>query len=185
MKVKMAVILLTLLSAVILPAQVLENAWTLRSGKMNLGAFLTDYENDDLGIFVTGGYGLGPGTDLGLRLGLGYFETYFGANVEWMLKGGKPAISLAAGAHVFNDLGLDGTLNLTFPASRQINIYTGLDMDINFVEIRDEKDTRVPVWLLLGTEIGLKSDVALLIELEFDLSDDAWSIFSAGVNFGF
>ncbi len=185
MKVKITIIILTLIAAAILPAQLLENAGTLRSGKMNLGAFLTDYENDDLGIFVTGGYGLGSGTDLGLRLGLGYNETYFGANVEWMLKGGKPAISLAAGAHVFNDLGLDGTLNLTFPLSRQINLYTGLDMDINFVEIRREKDTQVPVWLPIGVEIGLKSNVALLIELEFAVSDDAWTIFSAGVNFGF
>jgi hypothetical protein len=152
---------------------------------MNLGVFLTDYENDDLGVFINGGYGLGSATDLGLRLGLGYNETYFGANVEWLLKGGQPAISAAAGAHVFGDLGLDGTLNLSFPASRQIIIYTGLDMDINFVEVKDKKDTQVPVWLPLGVEIGLKSKVALLIELEIDVSDDAWTIFSAGVNFGF
>jgi hypothetical protein len=185
MKFKMTFILFTLILLGIAQAQVLENAGTLRTGKMNLGVFLTDYENDDLGIFVNGGYGLGPGYDLGLRLGLGYHETYLGANVEWLLKGGKPAISLAAGAHVFGDLGLDGTLNLTIPASRQINIYTGLDLDINFVERRGEKDTQVPLWLPLGVEIGLKTNIALLIEVEFDVGDDAWTIFSAGVNFSF
>jgi len=180
---KKVIILFLLLISTALFAQVLENAGTLPTGKANLGVFLVDYANDDLGLFVNGGYGLGPGYDLGMQLGVGYSETYFGADVEWLLKAGKPAISVAAGAHVFNDLGLDGTLNFTFPINRQIDLYTGLDMDINFVKVGERKDTQVPFWLFLGTEVGLRSDINLLFELELDLNDDAWSIFSAGINF--
>jgi hypothetical protein len=184
MKSKMTAVLFMLLMSPVLYSQVLENALTLRTGKMNLGAFLTDYANDDLGLFVNGGYGLGPGYDLGMQLGVGYSETYFGADVEWLLKAGKPAISVAAGAHVFGDLGLDGTLNFSFPLSRQVDLYTGLDMDINFVKTGNGRDTQVPLWLFVGTEIGLRSNINLLFELELDINDDAWSIFSAGINFG-
>ena len=175
------------------PAQVLNSSGTLRQGKFQVGAFLVDYENADIGIFGTGSYGLGPGFDLGVRLGLGYHETYLGADLEWIVTTVKPFLSIAAGAHVFSDPGLDGTLNITFPINNQVHLYSGLDMDINFAEVKqnnprtgrleENKDTRVPIWIFVGTEIGLRNNMSVLFELELDVSDDAWSIFSGGVNF--
>jgi hypothetical protein len=183
-KILMAVFLILFMFSG-LQAQVLENAGVLRSGKMNLGVFLVDFENDDMGIFVQGGYGLGPGYDLDIQLGLGYSETYIGADIEWLLKAGKPAISVTAGAHSFGDIGLDGTLNLTFPLNRQVDLYTGLDLDVNFVDVGDEKETMVPIWVPLGVEIAVGSKIDLLFEFEIDVNDDAWTIVGGGVNFSF
>ncbi len=181
---KFRIIIILFLFLFSVNAQVFNTASTLKSGKANLGinpAVL----NEDFGLFLHGGYGISPGLDLGLKLGLAYPETYFGADIEWVLRGGSPYISVSAGGHSFGDVGLDGTLNFTFPINRQVNIYSGLDMDLNFVKVHDETETRLPFWLFFGTEIGFRTNMTIIIEVELGLNDDAYSIFGGGMNFYF
>lgn len=189
MKKWMIVFLLLVVSA---NAQVFNTAQTLKSSNFNIGlnpAIL----DEEFGFFLHGGYGISPGLDLGLKVGFGLPDTYFGADLEWVLRGVSPYISVSAGGHSFGDVGLDGTLNFTFPISRQVHLYSGLDMDINFGEVReyndqtqkyeDKTETSLPVWFFIGAEIGFKRNMTILLEVEVSVSDDAYNIFGGGLNF--
>ena len=55
-----------------------------------------------------------------------------GIDLQWALARGTPALSLTTGAHVSDNIGLDGTLDLAFPVGRTVVIYGGLDADIDF-----------------------------------------------------
>jgi hypothetical protein len=185
-------ILISLLFIISVNAQVFNTAQTLKSNSVNIGLNPAVLD-EDFGFFLHGGYGISPGFDLGLKLGLGLPETYFGADFEWVLRGISPFISVAAGGHSFGDIGLDGTLNFTFPINRQVHFYSGMDMDINFVEIEKvnsqtqniekETDTMIPLWLFVGTEIGFRKNMTILLEVEISLNADAYNIFGGGINF--
>ena len=168
----------------ILNAQVFNTAQTLRPGNFNLGLEPTiyDYEgNNETSLFVHGGYGISRGMDLGIKLGLGMDNTYFGADLEWMLRTISPYLSISAGAHIFNDVGIDGTLNITFPLSKQVWLYTGLDMDVVFAD----DETFIPLWLPVGIEVGLRKNMTLILEIEVGLNTEAYNIFGGGINFYF
>ena len=60
-----------------------------------------------------------------------------------------------------------------------MDLYSGFDMDIEFVG----PETITPMWLFLGFEINLQSRTDFLFEIEIELNDEAWSIFSGGLNF--
>jgi len=168
-------------------AQVFNTSQTLKTGKGSLGingAMLNGTGDDEFGIYLNGGYGISRGIDLGGKIGIGFEETYFGIDLEYILRGISPYISVSGGAHMWGDPGLDGTLNLTFPLNRQLHLYSGLDMDINFVEVGDEKETFTPFWWFIGTEVAFKKNLTLLFEMDIDLNDDAaYSIFNFGLNF--
>jgi hypothetical protein len=166
-----------------LDAQVFGTAQTLKSGKFSIGINPVIYSNgeDEEGIFGHVGLGLSPGLDLGFKLGLGLRDdTYLGLDLEWVLRHLSPYISISAGAHTWDDIGIDGTFNLTFPLSRQVKLYTGLDMDVIF----RENNTDIPLWIPVGIDVALRKKMALLIEVEIKVNDDAvYNIFGAGVNF--
>jgi hypothetical protein len=181
---KKTLICSTFLLFTLLHAQVFNTAQTLRTGTFNLGLEPTIYDmegDNETSLFIHGGYGINRGLDLGIKLGLGMDETYFGAELEWMLRGISPYVSVSAGAHMFNDVGIDGTLNLTFPLSKQLWLYTGLDLDVVFAE----NDTFIPFWLPVGIEVGLRKNMTLLLEVEVGLNDEAYNIFGGGINFYF
>jgi hypothetical protein len=167
-----------LISFVSVQAQVLNSGMTIKAKSFELG-FAPSVMNDDFGLFIDGGYGLRPGMDLGVKLGFGYPETYFGADVEFMILRKSPFLSASAGFHIFGDPGLDATATFTIPLDPQIHLYTGLDMDLNF---NDDK-TRAPLWFFLGTEIAVKNNMTVLLEIEAGLNDPAYSIFSGGFSF--
>ncbi len=167
-------------------AQVFNTAQTLKPGKGSLGitaAIIDGNSNSEFGVFFNGGYGLSRGLDLGAKIGIGFDETYFGLDLEYVLRGISPYISVAGGAHMWGDPGLDGTLNFTFPLNRQLKLYSGLDLDINFVEVGDGRETFTPFWWFIGTEVAFKKNMTLLFEMDLDLNDDAYSIFNFGLNF--
>lgn len=166
----------------LLHAQVFNTAQTLRTGTLTLGLepVIYDTGNNDAALFIHGGYGISRGLDLGIKLGLGLDDTYFGADLEWLLRGVSPYISVSAGAHMYHDVGIDGTLNITFPLSRQVWLYSGLDMDVVFSE-----DTGIPLWLPIGLEVGIRKNMTLILEVEAALNDDAYNIFGGGINFYF
>jgi len=185
-------ILILLLFVFTSNAQVFNTAQTLKTGKFNIGLNPAVLD-EEFGFFLHSGYGISPGFDLGMRVGLGFPETYFGADLEWVLRGLSPYISVSAGGHSFGDVGLDGTLNFTFPINRQVQLYSGFDMDMNFVEVKkfnqqtqqieDETETMIPMWLFIGTEIGFKRNMTILLEVEISMNDDAYNIFGGGINF--
>ncbi|HEX2936310.1 MAG TPA: hypothetical protein VHO72_13235 [Bacteroidales bacterium] len=161
--------------------QVFNTASTLAPGKFSLGVNPVVYDND-FGLFLHGGVGIKPGVDLAMRYGFLEGEDYFGADIEWrLLGGGKPGISLITGAHKYWRGGLDLGLNISFPITSGVSLYTGLDMDINFWP----DNTIVPVWLPVGVEIPLKSNISFMFEAEIPLSDEARSIFGGGLAFYF
>ena len=167
-------------------AQVFNTAQTLRKGKASIAvnpAIMDNGGDNEFGVFFNGGYGISPGLDLGAKIGVGFNETYFGFDFEYILRGVSPYISVAGGAHMWGDPGLDGTLNFSFPLNRQLSIYSGLDLDINFVEVADEKETFTPFWWFIGTEVAIKKKMTLLFEVDIALNDDAYSIFNFGLNF--
>jgi hypothetical protein len=165
-----------------LDAQVFGTAQTLKSGKFSIGVnpVIYDLGDNEEGIFGHVGLGLSPGLDLGFKLGLGVGdETYLGLDLEWVLRRLSPYISISAGAHTWGDIGIDGTFNLTVPLSRQVSLYTGLDMDVVFAD----DDTHIPLWIPVGIDVALRKKMALLIEVEIKVNDEAYNIFGAGLNF--
>jgi hypothetical protein len=180
---KKTIICSTLLLFTFLNAQVFNTAQTLQTGKFSLGLepTLYDRENNETSLFIHGGYGISRGLDLGIKLGLGMDDTYFGADLEWMLRAVSPYISISAGAHMFNDVGMDGTMNITFPFNKQVWLYTGLDLDIVFAD----KDTYIPFWLPVGIEVGIRRNMTILLEVEAGLNDEADTVFGGGINFYF
>ena len=195
MKMVKLICVLILIIAVSLHAQVFNTSQTLKSGKWSLGLnpALHDHGDNEFGLFIHGGYGISRGMDLGLKLGFGYNETYFGADLEWVIRGISPYISISAGGHSYGDVGLDATMNFTFPINKQVHLYTGFDFDLIFIDRDDNpntpddeggNDTVFPVWLFVGTEVGIRHNMTLLLEVELEIND-AYSIFGGGINFYF
>lgn len=160
-------------------AQVFNTGQTLKQGTLSLGVnpvFMDNGPSDGLNVYFHGGYGLKKGIDFGIKLGVGNTR-YIGADLEWAL--GKN-FSLTTGGHLFNDFGLDAALLGTFPVRKDTDIYFGVDTDIVFGD-----DVTIPIWVPVGIELGLSSRMALILEGEIAVVDDAYHIFGGGLNFYF
>ena len=179
-------------------AQVFNTAHVLRNGTFSLGlnpTLLNIVAEDDAGVFVHGGYGIGSGLDLAVQLGLGFEEPYIGFNIEKQLNVMVPTLSISGGLHSFNDVGLDFTFQSSYRVSPQVDIYAGLDFDLVFAEKKEfnpvtdrfktENDTRFLSWFFLGSEVAIRQNTTLLFEAEIGISDDAYDIFGGGINFYF
>ena len=129
----------------------------------------------DFMLFLHGGYGLTKGVDFGLNLGFLGPNEYFGADVEFAM--GKN-FSLAAGAHHFGNFGLDGTFNITFPIKNDVRLFTGADLDVNF-----GNDVDFLLWIPVGLEIGLRSNMSFIFVAEIGLTDPAYHFIGGGLNF--
>ena len=164
-----------------LNAQVFGTAQTLKSGTFSIGVnpLIYDLGENEEALFAHVGLGLSPGFDLGFKIGLGLEETYFGLDLEWVLRRISPYISLSVGAHSWGDIGIDGTFNLTIPISRQVDLYTGLDLDVVFAD----DDTLIPIWIPVGIDVALRKKMSLIIEIEIKANEEAYNIFGAGLNF--
>lgn len=186
-KVFLLVSLLTLLSFSV-DAQVLFNgAATLKKGNWNIGAnpALTTGNSSDLALFLHGGYGLGNNSDLGVKLGFGWGGTYFGLDYEKTLLLGKPSISVAGGAHVHSNFGLDGTALITFPLNN-LRFTGGLDMDIVFYESgNNDTSVEIPLWLPLNFEIFIQQNLSIVVEGNIGLTNNSYTTFGGGVSFYF
>jgi hypothetical protein len=179
---KTAFLLLMVIIPVHLSAQVFGTGQTLKSGRVSLGVNPAAYINSnasDFYLFLHGGIGMSRTMDLGIKVGLLGDATYFGADLEWCIYRKSPYISIAFGAHHFNNFGLDGTFNLTFPLARRISLYTGLDLDVNFIN----GNTTAPFWLFIGSDISMARNIGFLIEVEVGINAAASNIVSGGFNF--
>lgn len=169
-------------------AQVFNTGQTLRKGVFSLGVEPTLHINggaDGFILFTHAGYGIKSGMDLGIKAGLGA-PNYFGADMEFAL--GRRS-SLAVGAHNFNSFGLDGTFNFVIPINNDTRFFTGLDVDINFIETKDNNgddktEIDMPFWIPIGLEVGLSSDMNLIFESEIGLNG-GYHVIGGGLNFYF
>ena len=148
-------IFIAILLPVLLQAQIFGTGQTLRKGKTSIGLNPSVYQfegKDDFYLYLHCGHGIRRGMDLGIKLGLLGEETFIGADLEFNLHRTSPFISFGTGAHSFHDVGLDETLNITIPLGSGLDLYSGFDMDIEFVE----PETLTPMWLFLGFEINFQ-----------------------------
>ena len=160
-------------------AQVFNTSSTLRPGNFRLGIEPGLYVNGlDFNLFLHGGIGITHNVDFALKLGLMGDQVYVGGDVEFQL---QKWFSLAAGAHVHNHFGLDAMGILTFPLTGTVNLYTGLDADIDF----PDSGIQVPVWIPLGLEIEMKRNLRFLFESEINVTSQNRHFIGGGVNFLF
>jgi hypothetical protein len=171
---KIIVIISTLFIFSAAQSQVFNTGSTLKKGEFSLGLEPLIYGGaNEFMMFFHGGYGLKSGVDLGISAGF-LNGQYFGADLEWRL---MRYISLTTGAHYFGDFGLDGTLNLTFPIRKDTRIFTGVDVDINF----PKGSTVIPLWIPIGVELGLRKNMAFILEGEIALTNNTNSILGGGI----
>lgn len=177
---KILIVFLALVVSLSATSQVFNTGQTLKPKQFSLGiepAVLIN-GNANFIFFLHGGVGITKGVDFGLTLGVLGASNYFGADVEFAI--GKH-LSVAAGAHNFGVFGIDGTLNATFPIRKDVRIFTGLDTDINF----PANDTQLLLWLPIGVEIGMRSNMSFIFEAEIGLNNPAYSLIGGGLNFYF
>ncbi len=151
---------------VLVSAQVFNTGTTLKSGKMTLGSY--PLIGDGFSILMKAGYGLNHGLDLCFNIGTGAIGDYFGLDVEKMLISDKKiSVSAAGGAHLAGENGgLDMTLNASLPVKKAIVVYSGIDADLVFGD-----NSAIPIWLLVGSEIGFRSNLNLLFEINIGFND--------------
>ena len=182
MRSKPLLILLGLLLNIGVYAQVHNTAQTLSRGTVSLSAVpvMVNFEgSNDFSLYLNAGVGLNPGVDIAGQLGFGRggSETWWGLNIEKQLWKTKPYLSVAGGIHNFGDFGLDGTLNLTIPASGTADLYGGIDLEMNFYN----SVTEVPTWAFVGTEIRHSRQVFILLEAAIGVSANAPNFISLGL----
>ncbi|MCX7726680.1 MAG: hypothetical protein N2053_07500 [Chitinispirillaceae bacterium] len=161
-------------------AQVCNTAATLSPARFSLGVAPLVYVNygNNIGLLLNGGVGITRQIDVSLKLILGGSSVYFGGDVEFSILRGLPALSLTTGLHAQNNVGIDATLNLTFPVHQIVGIYCGLDGDVNFY--RHEID--LPFWGFVGVDVKLRRSLALFFEIDIGLNYPAPHIFNLGLN---
>ena len=174
------VFLLLMLTVIPAQAQVFNNAQTLRRGIATVAVYpaIINYEGgNDYALFVHGGYGLQPGVDVAVKLGLGQDAgTYIGGDVEWLMRRQSPYFSLSAGFHFLDDPALDGTFNITFPLNATVFFYSGADMDLVMAA-----GNNTPMWLFTGLDVSFRRDIDVLFEVSWGVSSAAPDIISAGM----
>jgi hypothetical protein len=180
MKKSILLLLAAMAITEVLNAQVFNTSSTLKKGQFSAGFEPGIYINgdNDFNLFLYGGAGLTNSIDFGIKLGVLGNNIYFGGDVEFGL--GK-IFSFSAGAHSWGNFGLDAMGLATFHIGNSIGIYTGLDLDIEFIE----GDTYLPLMLPIGLEIPLKKNILFIFESEIGLSDTGYNFLGGGLNFIF
>ncbi len=165
--------------------QVFNTGSLLKPGTFSLGLnpVVTDEKlENDIRFNIYGSYGLSQRVDVSVRYQLMEHKDYFGADFEFALhKGRKVDVSLVAGAHVRYDIGLDGTVCVSFPLNYFLTLFTGLDADL---ELGDD-ETEHFIWIPLGAEVKWTRKISAILEVDIPMSNFAWNIFGGGLVFYF
>ncbi|MFW5820481.1 MAG: hypothetical protein ACOCWA_04275 [Bacteroidota bacterium] len=164
-------------------SQVFNTGRLLKPGIFSLGVnpvVVDEGLENDIRVNIYGGYGLSQYVDVSFRYQLMENKDYFGADFEFAVyKTKKVDVSLIAGGHARYDIGLDGTVCVSFPLNYYLTVFTGLDADLEL----DEDQAQPYVWLPLGAEIKWTRKISALIEVDFPMSNFAWNILSVGLEF--
>ncbi len=172
-------------------AQVFNTGQTLKRGVVSLGLEPTIHVDGGANgpmFFAHAGYGLKKGIDISVKAGAGRSRSYYvGGDIEFAL---AKRISLAFGAHKFNDFGLDGTFNFVIPVTSDVRIFSGCDSDLNFgtrinSDGEEVHDMDVLVWIPIGVEVGISKSINLIFEVEIGVAQGTYHVMGGGINFYF
>ena len=161
-------------------SQVFNTGIMMPPGRFAIGlepTYLVNSSQGKLFLFIHGNYGLKSDVGLNFQVGVGGYDTYGGAAVNW---GFSKMVNLTAGAHYFGNFGLDGRLNFNFQLQRDARLFTGIDANINFAQT-----VQVPLWLPVGIEIKLPDRLSFILEAEIALTRPAYHIIGGGVAYYF
>lgn len=160
-------------------AQVLNSGSTLRPGKFSLSLAPIFYidQGSDIGLYTVAGLGISRQLDFSVKACFHDKPVYIGGDIEYMILGGFPTVSIAFGMHKYNKLGIDGTFNLTFPIRHVASLYGGLDVDVEF----SDHNTTVPLWGFVGLEVVVRKHLGFVVEIDPSINDPAWNMFSLGL----
>jgi len=161
-------------------AQIFNTSSTLKLGQFSAGIEPTLYINggNDFNLFLHAGAGITSDIDFGVKLGVMGDNVYLGGDVEFSL---SRYFSVAGGAHVYGDFGLDATGLVTLPLGNTADIYSGLDLDVDFAG----GGAQFPLWIPVGIEIPVKNYILFYFETEIRLTNYGSHIIGAGVSFLF
>ncbi len=158
----------------------LNDAQVMRGGKLGINVAAVQQNNITNG-FTGLNFGIFRGVELDVVVGILPNKTYVGLNTEISLTY-EPNISISIGGHSIGGTGAaDATFNVSFPMTRQITLYMGVDGDINF----QEGTTTIPAWYFFGMSTFIFSNAELFIEADPPISKDASSIFAGGARIYF
>jgi hypothetical protein len=162
----------------------LTGAPMLVSGRPEIG--------DEVGVSVSGGYGVTDEVDVEARVSFFDDVKFFGGDVEyWFVKNRALDVSIAGGFHFGNsDHRFDTTgFDLTFLASGHVapklELYGGLDLA--FESFTDDfiDDDFTTAHLVPGIEYRVAPDIDLVAEFGIGLNDDSYHYLAGGVAFYF
>jgi hypothetical protein len=158
--------------------QVCNTATTLRPGQFSIGIAPIIYPHGgDADLFLNAGVGIARSMDLSLKAIVNGHTNYFGGDFEFVVVSGFPTISLAAGMHSRDNLGIDGTFNLTLPIRRVVSLYGGVDADIEF----RHDETGFPLWGFAGFQVMARRHFGLFMEIDLGINDGAPDMLDLGM----
>ncbi len=165
----------------------------MATGGMTRGGFeITSYpvlipkDDDEVGVFVRGGYGLTE--RLALRASLGFFNdlTYLGAMGDLRLPRKVPVdLTLSFGVHRsgFEEsadiFGFDLALVGRHPVASRVALYGGFDLDFELPSAPYDAFTRAR--FVAGVDTRILDNVALLVEGGLGFNDRSPDYLSAGL----
>lgn len=166
-------------------AQVFNTGETIKPGEVSVGVSPTYYNtaSGTMALFLYAGYGISSSWDFGFRYGLFDGVNYIGADIESCIYNqNNLSVSLTGGIHGWKDVGIgvDGIFNLTLQVE-QLEFYSGLDADINFMKAPDERNSITKLWIPIGFNANIMDNLELLLEANVPVSDNNNAIYCGGL----
>lgn len=148
-------------------AQVFNTAKTLNKTKFSTTGGFLFYDGGAM-LIGNAGYGLGYDNDIALTMGFGDIS-YLGVDFEKVMPWENldyVVMSLTGGVHYCGGFGLDATFNCSVPLDKQLELYTGLDLDFLLTD-----GSGVPISFFAGAEYAVQNRVTVLGEVDLGLKD--------------
>jgi len=168
-----------------LHAQLVNPARTLPERAFSLDITPAWHMDRNVILFDGGGPALGAGMgyglryDMDLRLRYIYFlngPDYIGADLQYMAYESRNTyFSLTGGLHRWEYFGADFSGTFTYTPRFEVNLSTGIDMDISFTEVVNPR-----MWIPLNFGWSLSDQLYLFAEYNLPINDRAWDLAVAG-----
>ncbi len=173
---KLAIIIITLILGQKISAQVFNTAEILKQGTFSVGVepMILARSGSDYMLFAHVGYGLTKDIDIAAKAGVLGGANYLGGDMEVSF---MKNLSLSAGAHIWGDFGFDATLLGTYDLAKNVNLYGGLDGDLDF-----GNRPYLNLWVPIGVEVALGNNMAFLMEASVGVTNSAPHMFGGGIN---
>jgi len=157
-------------------AQVFNTAKTLKQGTFALGIEPTILAKGgtDFALFGHVGYGIAKGIDIAAKASVLSGSNYYGADIEFAF---MKNMSLSAGAHIWGDFGLDATFLGTYEIAKNVDLYGGLDFDLNL-----GGNIYANFWIPVGVEVQISKEMNFIFESSIGINSSATHMFGGGIN---